>query len=184
MRPSDRPGWFLNAVVAILVIGIIVVMGLLILQNRALKAELAAAHSQTDDLPRLEVGEAVDPITLTALDGTEARLDYATPDSETLLLFFSPDCPACDTNFVNWIWIEEARRHPNRRIVFISTVSEEKTREYIADKALESEVLIADRGALDSYKIFRIPTTVLVGYEGVVNGVWAGILPDEVAGQL
>jgi peroxiredoxin len=184
MGSSNRQGWFLNLIIATLVVGVVVVMGLLIMQNRALKAELAAAHSEGEDLPHLEVGERLDPVTLSALDGTEARLDFDTPDSETLLLFFSPDCPACDTNFVNWIWIEEARRHANRRIVFISTVAQEKTRQYIADKELQSEVLIANRSVLDSYKIFQVPTTVLVGNDGVVSAVWSGILPDEVAGEL
>ena len=184
MSPSNRQGWFFNVIIAILVIGVVVVMGLLITQNRALKAELAAAHTEADDLPHLEVGERLDPATLSALDGTEAHLDFGAPGSETLLFFFSPDCPACDTNFVNWIWIEEAQRHANRRLVFISTVAVEQTQGYIADKELQSEVLVADRSTLDSYKIFQVPTTVLVGSDGVVSGVWAGILSDEVAGEL
>ena len=184
MSPSNRQGWFFNVIIAILVVGVVVVMGLLIMQNRALKAELAAAHTEGDDLPHLEVGERLDPVTLSDLDGTETRLAFDTPDTEALLLFFSPECPACDTNFVNWIWIEEAQRHENRRIVFISTVEVEQTQEYIADKELQSDVLVADRSTLDSYKIFQVPTTVLVGPDGVVSGVWAGILPDEVASEL
>ncbi len=184
MSPSNRQGWFFNVIVTVLLIGVVVVMGLLILQNRDLKARLAAIQTEAADVPELEIGDVVDGFNLPALDGTMTRLDFSAPGSETLLLFFSPDCPACDENFAGWVDIEQGQRHENRRIIYISTVPEEQTRRYVADKDLESEVLIADRSVLDRYKVFQIPATVLVGTGGVVSGVWIGILPDTVVSEL
>ena len=129
-----------------------------------------------------EVGDVVEGFTLPALDGAQTNLDYT--DRETLLLFFSPDCPACKTNFANWQAIEDSDLGDNRRVVFISTVDEERTRQYVADKNLRSEVLVGSPSVLDRYKVARIPTTVQVGPGGVVNGVWIGVLSEAVVAEL
>jgi peroxiredoxin len=176
---------FLNATLIVLVLALVVVSGLLIKQNRELKAMLAAQHAgQSADIPRLEVGDVVEEFTLSSLDGTATGLDYSDSGSETLLFFFSPDCPACKRNFANWQEIERVDRQQNRRVVFISTADEHKTREYVEDKNLQSEVLVGEPDVLERYKIARIPTTVQVGQGGVVNGVWIGILPDSVVDEL
>lgn len=183
MKPSDRPGRLFNAATAILLIGLLVVVGLLIRQNRDLKAKLAELHAGSADLPGLEVGDVVDGFDLPALDGTMTRVDFSIPDSEALLFFFSPDCPACDENFDNWVAIEHLQRDEHRRLVFVSGASREETRAYVAGFNLESEVLIADRRVLESYRVLHVPTTIQVRSGGVVSGVWIGILPDTVVNE-
>jgi len=176
---------YLNAVLVVLVLALVVISGLLIRQNRELKSMLAAQHAdQFEDVPQLELGEVVQGFTLPELDGSPTELDYSQSGSETLLLFFSPDCPACNRNFPNWQEIESAGRRENRRVVFVSTVDEEKTRQYVADKQLRSEVLIGNPDVLARYKIARIPTTVQVDAGGVVSGVWIGVLPEDVVTAL
>ena len=184
MSPDNRHGMLFNVCAAILLIGLLVVMGLLIRQNLALKAQLAEMQSEPTDAPRLKVGDVVDPFSLPALDGTMTRVDFSAPDSETVLFFFSPDCPACDSNFENWVAIEQLQRLEKRRLVFISAVPEEETRMYVTGLELESEVLIADRSVLESYKVFHIPATVQIRAGGEVSGVWLGILSDSVVSEL
>lgn len=177
---------FFNVAMTVLFVGMVVVTGLLIKQNRDLKSQLASLQrsSHTADVPRLETGDVVEPFTLLSLGGKATRLEYSEPDSETLLLFFSPDCPACNKNFANWQRIEQSEGAANRRVVFISTAAKEKTREYVASKELRGEVVIGNRELLARYKVSRIPTTIQVGAEGVVLGIWVGVLPEAVTAQL
>ncbi|MDH3628619.1 MAG: redoxin domain-containing protein [Acidobacteriota bacterium] len=173
----------LNIALVVMVVALVVISGLLIHQNRQLRAMLESQYNaELEEIPRLEVGDVVEGFTLPALDGAQTNLDYT--DRETLLLFFSPDCPACKTNFANWQAIEDSDLGDNRRVVFISTVDEERTRQYVADKNLRSEVLVGSPSVLDRYKVARIPTTVQVGPGGVVNGVWIGVLSEAVVAEL
>ena len=164
---------------------LIVVMAMLVLQNRNLKSRLAELESgtATGAAPRLEVGDTVEGFTLASLEGLDKSLKFSPGDPETLLFFFSPDCPACETNFANWQTIDRSVDEA-RRTVFVSTLAEDRTREYLAGKGLRGEVLLGNRDVLDRYKVSLIPTTVQVAAEGVVRGVWVGVLSDSVTEQL
>ena len=63
-----------NIGLAVLFVSLVVVAGLLIRQNRDLKATIASLQAAAggQDVPRLEPGDVVEPFSLPALDGSTA----------------------------------------------------------------------------------------------------------------
>ena len=157
---------------------------LLVRQNRALKAEVArlegevaAAGSQA--APWFKTGDLVEPIELTSVEGSVERLGYDDPTSETVLLFFSPDCEACRDNIENWKRLQSSADSRRRRFVYVSTAEPEKTAEFARDHLLQGPILLSTAATLESYRVRGIPATLVVGPGGVVRQAWVGVLSED-----
>lgn len=173
---------------AVLFLAMAVELVLLIRQNRGLKqtiAELQARHaSAREEIPTLEEGETVEPLSLIDLDGKPANVGYDDPERDSLLLIFSPDCPACKENMAGWKVVEQADVEQARKLYFISTAGEERTRQFVEEYALDRPVFLAGADALSGYKVAYIPTTLLIGPGGVVKRVWVGVLSEDALEEL
>src|SRR3990172_9253490 len=93
--------WFMGAVFVVMAVELV----FLARQNRDLKAALSSVHQQLSSMrtaSSLKEGEVVEPLELPTLTGERMRLAYDDPDRETILLVFSPDCPACQENLEGW----------------------------------------------------------------------------------
>lgn len=179
---------FFTVVFAILFLAMAVELVLLIRQNRELKktvAELQARHAAgREDIVTLEEGETVVPLALADLEGSPARVGYDDPGRDSLLLIFSPDCPACEENMARWKELERTNVPEERQLYYISTTGQERTRRFVDEHGLDGPVFVAAAGALAGYKVAYIPTTILVGPGGVVKRVWVGVLSEEDLDEL
>lgn len=158
-------------------------------QNRELKStvsrlqgELLSARSQ--GIPRLEAGEIVLPVELQTVDGNVDRLAFDDPARDTVLLFFSPDCAACEANLERWRTLREASDPGRRRLLYVSMAPPDKTVSYAKDHGFLDAVRLASVEIADQYKVHEIPTTVLVEPGGLVTQVWRGQLSDEALQSL
>ena len=129
-------------------------------------------------------GEIVDPLVLPSVGGEVMEVAYENPELDTLLLIFSPDCPACQANMDNWKLLEQGHDSNCTRLFYISTADEETTRRFAEDHDLLGPVLIAGQDDLVGYKVTHIPMTVIVGPDGVVQRVWVGVMPDGAADEV
>jgi peroxiredoxin len=131
-------------------------------------------------VPALQAGEVLGPLQLPSLTGAVEAVGYDDTDQETVLLVFSPDCPACQGNMDAWKrLVGEDRARAGRRFFYVSTADEATTRRFADTHELTEPVLVADRESMIGYKITYIPTTIVVAPGGVVRKVWIGGLPDE-----
>lgn len=167
-----------KVVLVVVLLAWLVVTGLLIRQNMQLKEQVAALQPALSLAP----GEKVAPLDLMSLGGTPSTIGFRDVD-ETLLLVFSPGCPACGENFPRWDRVTSATAG-GRQVVYLSTDSPERTRPYVEERGLAEPVYVADRGTLNRLKIARIPTTLRIGRDGVVTGSWVGVLPDDAVSEL
>ena len=178
-------GIFLVVVFAVMTVELV----LLARQNRQLKTNLSRLQGEMmanrgGEVPSLKIGEVLEPLLLPTLNGEPRRLAYDDPVRNTILLIFSPDCPACQENMSNWKRLQESCDPNRERLFYVSTAEGEKTAEFARDHALPEPVLLSDHEALTRYNVFSIPTTVVVGPGGVVKRVWVGVLPEDALDAL
>jgi peroxiredoxin len=182
-RLADR---LFHVVLTIVFVAMAVEIVLLVRQNRELEAtvsELAARLESLAAPPALAVGETVSPLELRSLDGSPTEIAYD-DGVDTVLLVFSPDCPACEANIDRWKRLAEANDPTCNRMYWVSTADAERTRPFTERHALPPPVLIGTGEALAAYKVTHVPTTVVVGPGGVVESVWVGALSDDAEADI
>lgn len=172
---ARRDGFTTFLSVACFALAVLVV--LLAIQNRRLKAELAeAAAHPAMPANALKAGDRVGPIALVSgrsSDAAAVAFDGASP--RTLLFVFSSTCPACRETFP--IWNDLVKwASPDVRVVAIQT-------DFASGEAPDAVVTFpihgfAPGGSELSGKIPYVPTTALIDADGIVADVWFGV-PSE-----
>jgi len=131
------------------------------------------------EIEPLEPGEILEPLLLKNLDGEPLRLDYRQGEAETVLMVFSPDCPACRYNMESWKRLVTDRSGDERRFYYVSTASAERTRSYVEPFELQAPVLLGSPEELSGLRIRLIPSTIAIGPGGSVRGSWIGQVPAD-----
>jgi thiol-disulfide isomerase/thioredoxin len=172
-EPASRPGgekaFTLFLVLACLVLAVLVV--LLARENRSLKAELVAA-SREAPAEALQPGDRLGSLTLVNEEGATKALDFDGGGDRTLLLVFSPDCPACEATFPVWEFLVEGTP-PALRVVGLS-VGEEPP------PSLAFPVFTLPDAERESLRrVPLVPATLLVDGSGQVVRAWYGMLETE-----
>ena len=132
-----------------------------------------------EKLEPLAIGEIVEPLTLTSLDGEALWIDCRESGWETVLMVFSPDCPACRENMENWKRLVAEGTGEGRRFYYISTASAERTRGYVEPFDLQAPVLLGNPAGLRPLRIRLIPSTIAIAPGGGLRGAWIGMPPHE-----
>src|SRR5262245_16169552 len=134
-EPGKRSVWdrvytvFLCAAFVVMAVELV----LLARQNRNLKASVAFLQQQVSSMRNavsLKEGEVLEPLELPTLTGEPLRLAYDDPARDTILLVFSPDCPACQDNMANWTKLQEKHDPARETLVYVSSAEADKTRAY------------------------------------------------------
>ena len=131
------------------------------------------------DVEPLEPGEILEPLLLKNLDGEPLRLDYREGETETVLMVFSPDCPACRHNMESWKRLVADHVGDGRRFYYVSSASAERTRNYVERFELQAPVLLGSPEELSGLRIQLIPSTIAIGPGGRVRGAWIGQLSAD-----
>ncbi len=180
-----RRGFNLFLAAAATTLAVLVV--LLALQNFQLKrrlAELTEAHIPESELASsgLSPGDKLGAI-VTLDEGGEAQpLEIR---ERTLLLVFREDCPACERTLPLWEdLVSELGARPAARVLGLRTDRGPGT-SALHPAALHFPVLSVDRKrspGLD--QVPYVPTAILVGADGTVEGVWVGVPEDDQLREL
>lgn len=158
--------------------GLCVANGLLIRQNRDLKAAIAGNQPEF-----LKPGEHVGSFAANTLSGTLSGkrqvVKYAA-SAKTVLLVFRPECPACERTLPYWKEIKAVCDRQGYQVFGISLDSRAKTTEFLEANGLNLEVFAeADAHFKSTYKLNLTPLTIVIGNDGKVEKVWLGALNEN-----
>jgi hypothetical protein len=155
-------------------IGLAAVSIFLTWQNRNLKDELAELRLPQIPPEALQQGDRMEPLTLLDNVGNRITIGFGAREGKTLLLIFSPDCPACVMTLP--IWSEMLEEPPaSARVIGLRLGEAQED-----DPALPCTVYAPDEaGSGLAGKIPFVPATLLLDDRGVVEQVWYGVLQDD-----
>jgi len=141
----------------------------LFLQNRHLSEALA---------PQITVGTQLKMLSGVALNGHLEPVTLPSADSKLLVITFSPSCPACQANQEGWMKLSGALQQEGIRVLWLSRDPVEITRDYCMKHGISLSDTLADppHRTYVQLGLARVPNTVLVGADGMVEKVWAGRL--------
>jgi hypothetical protein len=143
-------------------------------QNRKLKDELAELQKPQLPPEALKQGDLMETLTLLDQAGNGVTIEFGARRDKTLLLIFSPECPACAETLPIWseMFVEPL---PSLRLVGLRMGPESEE-----GPSLPFTIYIPDeRGSGLAGKIPFVPTTLLVDGKGVVEQIWYGVLQQE-----
>lgn len=114
------------------------------------------------------------------LDGLAKFVALGTSGSpKTLVITFSPGCPACRASQQSWSAIASAlEARPDWRVLWLSRDPSDYTREYCSRVGISFSGVLAD----PTYRTYLqfglavVPKMILVSSNGVVEKVWPGLL--------
>jgi len=141
----------------------------LFLQNRRLNEGLA---------PQITAGTQLQMLAGIGFDGRLEPVTLPSADSRLLIITFSPGCPACQANQEGWMRLASTLERKGVQVLWVSRDPIEVTKNYCLRHGIPLAVTLAD----PPYRTFvqlglaRVPNTVLVGGNGMVEKVWAGRL--------
>jgi hypothetical protein len=151
----------------------------LVWQNRNLKDELAELRAPQIPPEALQQGDEIVAMNVLDETGNGVTINLRRAGEKTLLLIFSPDCPACAMTLP--IWSELFEDPPASARVFglrlgaaLEGAPVPPFTVYTPDEA----------GSGLTGKIPFIPTTLLLDDRGVVEQVWYGVLEEEQQEEL
>lgn len=147
----------------------------LVLQNRTLKREMAAPPAL---LP--QVGTKIERLEGVALDGSKIQVQLTGQDEETLLFVFSTRCAVCTLNWPQWQAISRSGQGRPLRLVY-ANIESPLGREYAKRYGIEDATVFAqlDPRYEVALNLRLTPLTILLGTDGEVEHVWAGLLEGE-----
>ena len=162
-------------------IAVIIVMGIeiiyLIFQNRALKSIIA---DPTKYFQTMSKDETVPSFTAKDINGNEMSVSYSETEPFTMLLWFGPACSSCENNIAFWKRIYSEFHSENLRFLGMHIGNPSSGREYAAGYGLEFPIICAtQRYIVDLYKGHILPQTMLITPEGIIEGIWPGILSED-----
>ncbi len=178
-----------NQLWSVVLIALIVVMGveilLLVRENQKLRSALS--HPE-NPFKTLDPGEKVPSLFGINLDGIDFKIEYPSKE-RTILVWFSPACPACEENLEFWKETYHNYSSENLRFIGVTDFGKDKTAEFVQRNQLEFPILIVSNlSLLDHYKVEVIPQIILIDTNGIVQKVWAGSLTGknkkEIQGML
>ena len=128
--------------------------------------------------PQIAAGTQLQMLSGVTLDGRVEPVSLPSAGSKLLIITFSPGCPACQANQEGWLRLASNAREKGLRVLWVSRDPIEVTREYCLKHGIPLINAVAD----PPYRTYlqlglaRVPNTVLVGGDGKVEKVWAGLL--------
>jgi thiol-disulfide isomerase/thioredoxin len=168
-RPWSESAFTLFLVLACLALAVLVF--LLARENRRLKAELVAAPRAVP-AEAWKAGDRLGPLTLVNGEGSTEAITFDREEGRTLLLVFSPGCPACEETYPFWEFVVEAAP-PALRVVGLSVGDDPPP-----SLALPVYTLLdSDRESMQ--RVPLVPATLLIDREGRVVRAWYGVLETE-----
>lgn len=158
----------------LLIVGLCVANGLLIKQNRNLKAAIAGNQPEF-----LKPGDHVGSFAANTLSDERQTVNYAA-STKTVLLVFRPGCPACERTLPYWKEIKTVCDRKGYQIFGISLDSTANTSDFLKANGLNLEVFPGPNAQFkNTYKLNLTPLTIVIANDGKVEKVWPGALTEN-----
>jgi thiol-disulfide isomerase/thioredoxin len=172
-----------NRVVSLAAVLLAVLVVLLAAQNFRLKRQLAE-HDQAP-LGGLEIGERLGPVELLGPAGESRPLTFSSEQPRTVLLFFTPSCPACRATIPVWLELIEAIETPARILGVNLGGPEASAGEELVTGGWPFPVFgVEPEQSSGLHRITHVPATVILDGTGTVRKVWFGELGEDQQADL
>ena len=185
---SARREQLVNLVLTVLILAAVVEVGLLIRQNRSLRAQIeslsaaVAAHAGSGGPA---IGSKALPLNIIDTGGSASRLEFDQVGRPTLVIIASAECPACTDSLPQWRKALDEAGEGRVRLLALTMGDPIPMQEKLekAGLSLPTYKVVPEEGA-ESWRMSMVPLTVLVDTSGTVSQVWAGALSDETTAAL
>lgn len=158
----------------IALIGLVIEVLILAQQNKRLKT-LSQNLNQAFISSALLPGDRVPSFIAIDLNGGLVRIDYAEAAKKTVLLVFSTECAVCEKNMVFWNDLFERADSSRYRIMGIAKNDLLELKLFSQNMNLKFPIRMSDELSFWwSYKLFRLPQTILIDERGEAEYVWQG----------
>ena len=156
----------------LLVVCLCIANGLLIKQNRDLKATLARLAKQPE---LLKSGQQVPSFIANTLSGQRRGINYA-DCAKTVLFVFTPQCAACEQALPYWREIKAGCARNQYQVFGVSLDDSPHTSAFLASKGLSLEAFVGiDAETKEAYKLTLTPQTIVIDNNGNVEKIWPGV---------
>jgi len=163
----------------IALIGLAIEVMILVQQNRQLRTQSQNLNQALMSLALLP-GDRASSFMAIDLNGRLRAIDYPDEAKKTVLLVFSTECAVCEKNMVFWNDFFERADSSRYRITGIAKNDLLELTLFAESKNLKFPILMSDDLSFWwSYKLFRLPQTILVNERGEVEHVWQGVLNNS-----
>ena len=157
-------------------IGLAVEVIFLVRQNRQSRILVQELNQALASLS-LQKGDHVLPFRVIDLRGIPTTISYGRESQKTLLFIFSTECAVCEKNIPFWNYLCENADEKKYRIMGITRNNPFEVQLYVEDQKIKFPVFVSDDLSFWwSYKLFRLPQTILINEQGIVEHVWQGVL--------
>jgi thiol-disulfide isomerase/thioredoxin len=166
-----------NRVMSVTAIALALLAVFLARQNLQLKKQLA---EQQVPAAALMPGVRLGPIQLVDADGESRPLSFSRDDERTVLLFFTPDCPACRATIPVWQELIDSLERPPRILGVNLAPPDADHGGGLVTFGLPFPVFSVEAERSEGLReISYVPATVILDSTGVVRSAWFGELDDE-----
>lgn len=143
----------------------------LVRKNRELRTQLDAKLASLEVKP----GTVLPPIQGTDAEGRKLTVAWD-GRRDSLLMIFSTMCPFCEENWPNWVSLTQKADLRRVNTVLVDLFGN-ATEGFLQVHGVSKLPLVhVDPAFVVSYNVRFVPETVLVGPDGRVIQVWAGVL--------
>ena len=165
---------FSQGLLLLLIVGLCVANGLLVKQNRSLKA--AIAHQQPEFLTP---GQQVPSFAANTLSGQRQFVSFA-DHPKTVFLVFASQCPACERSLRYWKEIKDASDRHQYQVYGIDLDSGANTKDLLTANGLNIEIFGNPTAEFKKlYKLNLTPLTIVIDNQHKVEKIWAGAFNEN-----
>ena len=175
--PAGRGARVFTIFLTVACLALAVEVLLLVQKNRRLREALAQANAARRPA-NIAVGEAFDELPLIDESGEETVVEFGEGQPRTLMLVFTPACPACARTFPFWGEVIPAEDTPGLRVVAVRLDRAAEPIE-VSEAVLPFAIYSPADAETPLRKVTSVPTTLLLDEFGVVEKVWTGIFTAE-----
>lgn len=131
-----------------------------------------------------EVGDAVPPFETTDLEGKQVNVNHSKSQKQ-ILFILSTDCSVCAEQLPSWNRIAAQLNSANYIVRGVSLNSADETKKYFEGKDHTFQIVLAPvRSFVRTYRVSKIPQTVIISEEGIVEWSHTGLLPHNKLEEL
>jgi peroxiredoxin len=143
-------------------------------------ASRQAPTAETAPQPALAAGDALPEVSLVSLSGERLELRAPTGSHSVLVYVFSPSCSVCSETIPAWKELYEEASAQSVEVIGISALGPMQTTNYIRQFDIPWSVFcFADRASMETFRLRRVPFTLLVEGGGEIALAMQGRLGSE-----
>lgn len=148
----------------------------LVLQNKQLKRRSQKLNQALTSLA-LQPGDHVQSFVAVDLNGKLTTIDYQDNARKIVLLVFSTECAVCEKNIVFWNDLFAQADSHHYRIMGIAKNDLVELKLFAESMNIKFPVLVSNELSFWwSYKLYRLPQTIVIDEQGVVERIWQDVL--------